>query len=252
MELWIVGSGCCIPTKRRGAPGYILGIKGEYLLLDGGSGTLYKLPHLGIDFRRIHYLLYTHFHPDHTADLVPLLFALKNEPRGPRQQELSIIGPSGLKKFWKGLQSLYQPNWLEELPFRVELWEVARSQRRLPSFHLKSSPVRHTETSVAFRIESDEGVSLVYSGDSGYCQALVELAQGAEVLLLEASLPEGEGTDTHLTPSQAGRIAHQAGSKSLILTHFYPQCDQHNIKSQAATTFQGEIIVAEDGMKLNL
>ena len=252
MELWIVGTGCCLPTKRRGAPGYILGIGGEYLLLDGGPGTIYKLPHLGIDYRRINYLLYTHLHPDHTADLVPLLFAFKNEPRGPRQQELYMVGPSGFKRFWEGLQNLYYPNWLGELPYRVELWEVARSQRRFPSFNLKSTPVRHRGMSIAFRIESDDGVSLVYSGDSGYCQELVELAQGAEVLLLEASFPEGEGTDAHLTPSQAGSIAHQAGSKKLILTHFYPQCDQHNIKDQAAATFQGDIIVAEDGMKFTL
>jgi len=252
MELWIVGSGCCLPTKRRGAPGYILGIGGEYLLLDGGSGTIYKLPHLGIDYRRINYLLYTHLHPDHTADLVPLLFAFKNDPRGPRQEELYIIGPSGFKRFWEGLQNLYLPNWLEKLPYRVDIWEVAHNQRRFPSFHLKTTPVRHSGMSVAFRIESDEGVSLVYSGDSGYCQELVELAQGAEVLLLESSFPEAEGTDAHLTPSQAGTIAHQAKSKKLILTHFYPQCDQHNLREQAATTFQGEIVVAEDGMKFTL
>lgn len=252
MELWIAGTGCCIPTKRRGAPGYILRIGVEYILLDGGSGTIYRLPHLGIDYRRINYMLYTHLHPDHTADLVPLLFAFKNDPQGPRQEELHIIGPSGFERFWQGLQNLYHPNWLGELPFQVELWEVARSQRRFPSFNLKSSPVRHREMSVAFRIESDEGVSLVYSGDSGYCQELVELAHGAEVLLLESSFPEGEGTDTHLTPTQAGRIAQQAGSKKLILTHFYPQCDPQILKKQAATTFQGEIIVAEDGMKFVL
>ncbi len=252
MELWIIGSGCSIPTKRRGAPGYLLRIGAEHLLLDGGSGTMYKLPQLGIDYRRIHYILYTHLHPDHIADLIPLLFAFKNDPRGARQEELHIIGPPGFESYWQGLQNLYQPNWLELLPFPMELCELARSQRRFPSFTLKSSPVRHNVINVAFRIESDEGGSLVYSGDSGYCQELVELARGAQVLLMDSSFPEGEGTDNHLTPSQAGSIAQQAGSQKLILTHLYPQCDPHILKKQAASTFQGEVIVAEDGMKFVL
>lgn len=252
MELWIVGSGCSIPTKRRGAPGYILRIGAKHLLLDGGSGTMYKLPQLGIDYRRINYILYTHLHPDHTTDLIPLLFAFKNDPRGARREELHIIGPPGFERYWQGLQNLYHPNWLELLPFPIELWEVARSQRKFPSFTLKSSPVRHNVINVAFRIESDEGVSLVYSGDSGYCQELAELARGAEVLLMDSSFPEGEGTDTHLTPSQAGSIAQQAGSQKLILTHLYPQSDPHILKKQAASTFQGEVIVAEDRMKFIL
>jgi len=39
------------------------------LLFDSGSGTLRRLLEAGIDFKEVDYLIYSHFHPDHTADL---------------------------------------------------------------------------------------------------------------------------------------------------------------------------------------
>ncbi len=50
----------------------------------------------------------------------------------------------------------------------------------------------------------------------------------------------------HLTPSLAGRIATQAGVKKLVLTHFYPECEQVDIAKQCRKTYQGPLELAED------
>jgi ribonuclease BN (tRNA processing enzyme) len=97
-----------------------------------------------------------------------------------------------------------------------------------------------------------QGKSIVYSGDTDYCNSLVELASESDLLIVECSFPDEFKVDGHLTPSFAGRVAKESGAKRLLLTHLYPICDQYDIRSQAQRTYQGEIIVAEDLMKIEV
>ncbi|MBI5183158.1 MAG: ribonuclease Z, partial [Nitrospinae bacterium] len=75
MDLIIIGSGTCVPSKRRGSPGLVIKTGRKILLFDSGSGTLGRLIQIGISYRDIDYIFYSHIHPDHVADLVPFLFA---------------------------------------------------------------------------------------------------------------------------------------------------------------------------------
>jgi len=111
---------------------------------------------------------------------------------------------------------------------------------------LLSAPLRHTAQSIGFRIEDNSGNIVVYSGDTGYCEGLVDLARGAGLLILESSFPDGQGVEGHLTPSQAGEIATSSGAKRLVLTHFYPECLRSDIEGQCRKTYQGELILATD------
>jgi ribonuclease BN (tRNA processing enzyme) len=78
----------------------------------------------------------------------------------------------------------------------------------------------------------------------------VGLAQGADLLVLECSNPFK--VPGHLTPAEAGRLAARAGVKRLLLTHFYPPCDEVDVVALAAQEFDGEIIRAEDGLRLEI
>ena len=73
---------------------------------------------------------------------------------------------------------------------------------------IKSAPTNHTDGSLAYRVEA-EGRSLVYSGDTDVSDSLVDLARGADLLVLEAANPFK--VPGHLTPAEAGRLAAQAG-----------------------------------------
>jgi len=62
----------------------------------------------------------------------------------------------------------------------------------------------------------------------------------------DAAFPDGQRVEGHLTPSLAGSHAQRARARRLMLTHFYPQCEGHDLRAQAASTFDGAIELAAD------
>ena len=123
--------------------------------------------------------------------------------------------------------------------------EIAFSDFRLQGFHLE-----HSDHSIGFRVMTPGGKAVSYSGDTDYCPNLILLARATDLLILECSFPDGSKVEGHLTPSLAGRVAREARCKRLLLTHFYPPCDDYDVKRAVESQYSGEVIVAEDLMKL--
>jgi ribonuclease BN (tRNA processing enzyme) len=228
--------------------------KTNVLLFDSGAGTMRRLLEIGTEIFDISYLFYSHLHPDHTGELVPFLFANKY-PNGQRRQiPLTIIAGKGFSTFYNGLKSVYG-QWIELAPglFRiVELNNTARDTRRYDDFTVESMPVEHNEESIAYRINVSDGVSVVYSGDTGFSDNLVTLAGDADILICESAFPDDQAVSGHLTPSLAGEIATRANARKLVLTHFYPECDRTDIEKECRKTYAGPLILAEDLMKIEL
>jgi ribonuclease BN (tRNA processing enzyme) len=117
---------------------------------------------------------------------------------------------------------------------------------------VESAPVEHNEESIAYRITSAGGYSVVYSGDTDYSENLINLAKKADLLICESALPDDMGVKGHLTPSLAGEIATRAGVGKLVLTHFYPECDRVDIEQECRKTYSGALALAEDLMRLEV
>jgi ribonuclease BN (tRNA processing enzyme) len=115
-----------------------------------------------------------------------------------------------------------------------------------------SKPMAHMSESVGYRIELKNGKSIAVSGDTDYCENLIDLASGVDLLVLECSFPDEKKVEGHLTPTLAGKIASESGCKRLLLTHFYPICDQHDILQRCRQVFHGEVILAEDLMRIEI
>ena len=92
----ILGSGTCVPSVKRAPSGYLMNLDDVYYLFDGGSGTLRQIAALNIDYKLIQTIFYTHLHVDHTAELLPFLFARKYDPSSSKQKALNIYGPIGI------------------------------------------------------------------------------------------------------------------------------------------------------------
>jgi len=254
MKLIILGSGTGQPAVDRCSPSLALLLDERIVLFDVGPGALRQLCRIGINHGKISHIFISHFHPDHTADLIHFLFATRHPPILEKREPFKITGPQGFKDFFKEIQKAYG-KWLTMPSEIMELEELEiqkRSKREYEAFDIISQPVRHTAQSLAYRVVAPSGKSFVYSGDTGLCPEIVDLARGSDLLILECSFPDGEEVEGHLTPSQAGQIACSAGVNKLLLIHFYPEVLATDIAKQCRRTYSGELILGRDLLYLHL
>jgi ribonuclease BN (tRNA processing enzyme) len=226
----------------------------QNLLFDCGPGTMRRLLETGVSIFEISHLFLSHFHPDHSGELASFLFALKYSPPPHPKLPLTLVAGRGFNSFFERLKAVYG-HWIE-LPAErfsvVELDTQKADHHSGPSLTVSSIPVAHRPESLAYRIVDAQGKALVYSGDSDVCEGLIAIAAGADLMVCESAFPDDQKVDGHLTPSLAGKIAQAAGVKRLVLTHFYPACEDADIENQCRSTYSGEIILARDLMTLTL
>ena len=248
MELTVIGSGTGVPSLRRGSPSLAVKAAGRLLVLDLGAGSLRAMLQWGLNFNQIDILALSHRHPDHVGDLVPFLFATRYALGYTRQEPFWLLAARGFADFLARLREAFD-HWVEPPEGLMNLRELSPEgpdALEWEGLTVKSAPTNHTEGSLAFRIEAGSR-SLVYSGDTDTSDSLVALARGADLLVLEAANPFK--VPGHLTPGEAGRLAARAGVRLLLLTHFYPPCDEVDVVALAEQEFAGEIIKAEDGLQ---
>ena len=250
IEVTVLGSGTCVPSLERSACSVLMRVGGRQLVFDSGPGTMRRLLEAGTDIFEIDYLFYSHFHPDHTAELVPFLFANKYPDASRRRKPLTIVGGPGLKAFMAKLETVYG-HWIQLDGGMLELIEMdgaPSSGFKAAGFAAMAASVEHNPESVAYRIESPSGASVVYSGDTDVSERLVALAKTAGLLICESAVPDEQKIPGHLTPALAGEIAAGADVERLMLTHFYPACLGVDLVAQCRRTYQGPLILAEDLM----
>ncbi|MGB9629057.1 MAG: MBL fold metallo-hydrolase [Thermodesulfobacteriota bacterium] len=247
-ELIIIGSGTGVPSLRRSSPALFLVSDKTKVLIDSGPGALRKMLEVGLTYQDMDLILYTHIHPDHVADLVPILFACKYSTL-PRKKELVCMGGLGFKNFFVQTKKIYGP-WIEPSTYSLHIKEISTEPILFRGLKIYAKPMSHLQGSVGFRIELKNRKTIAFSGDTDYCQNIVDLALKVDLLVLECSFPDGQKVEGHLTPSLAGRIATESQCQKLLLTHFYPPCDEVNILQQCQKTFKGEIILGEDLLRI--
>lgn len=253
-QITILGSGTCVPSLTRNPCSFLVKTGGENLLFDCGPGTMRRLLEIDVSIFDISYLFLSHFHPDHSGELASFLFALKYPAPSAQCHPLTLVAGQGFRFFFERLKSVYE-NWIVLPPGMctiVELDTQKADRCTFPSFAVSSMPVAHRPESLAYRIVDASGKTLVYSGDSDVCDGLTTIAAGADLMICESAFPDGQKVDGHLTPALAGKIARAADVKRLMLTHFYPACEDVDIENQCRSTYNGKVILARDMMTLNL
>ncbi|MDM8536624.1 MBL fold metallo-hydrolase [Desulfobacterales bacterium HSG17] len=253
ISVTILGSGTCVPSLKRSSCSLLMETGRSKLLFDCGPGTMRRLLEAGVEIYDISFIFLSHFHPDHSSELIPFLFANKYPDGSRRKIPLTIAAGKGFSTFFEGLKKVYK-HWID-LP--SQLFSILEMDNKNPDsrvfndFKLDTVPVEHNDESIAFKITGSSGVSAVYSGDTDYSENLIELSKDSNILICESALPDALKVKGHLTPSLAGKIADQAGVKSLVLTHFYPECDLSDIKQECRKTYSGSLFIAQDLMKIN-
>lgn len=250
----ILGSGTCVPSLTRSSCSVLMRTGDSILLFDSGAGTMRRLQEAGVEIYDVSFLFFSHFHPDHTGELASFLFSNKYPDGRRRKIPLTLAAGKGFMKFFENLKRVYGP-WIElasELLIIVEFSITHGDEQRYDNFKVETFPVEHNPESIAYRITSPDGASVVYSGDTDFSDNLVTLSKNADVLICESALPDELKAKGHLTPSQAGEIASRANVRKLVLTHFYPECDQVDVEKECRKTYSGPLILAEDLMEIEI
>ncbi len=224
------------------------------VLLDSGAGTMRRLLEAGRSIFELSHIFYSHFHPDHSAELAPLLFATKYPDSRRRSRPLTICAGAGFGRFFSSLKRVYG-RWIELEAGMLEVIELdtgGPDAARFEDFTVKTLPVDHNPESLAYRLTDTRGRSVVYTGDSDLCDNLTVIARDADLFICESALPDAQKVVGHLTPSLAGEIAGWARVGRLVLTHFYPECDQADIEQECRKTYSGPLVLARDLMRLEI
>ncbi len=218
------------------------------VLLDLGSGALGTL-HRFIDPLEIDAVVLSHLHPDHYFDLSGLYVIWKYHPDGPRPR-IPVFGPAGVEKQAARAYGLpVETGMSAEFAFH----EYDEQPIELGPFTIRSTRVVHPVAAFGLRVEADDAV-LAYSGDTGPCDALVELAKGVDLLLAEAAFQTGRDNpvDLHLTGGDAAAAATAAGAARLVLTHIPPWHDAQVSLAEAVAAFDGPVELAATGSTYEL
>ncbi|HML95535.1 MAG TPA: MBL fold metallo-hydrolase [Thermodesulfobacteriota bacterium] len=253
MRLTILGSGTCVPYARRGSSGYAVELPGAKIVLDCGSGSTKRLAEAGINYLDVDYLFLSHLHPDHTGDLAAFLFATKYAYGSPwgdtREKLLHLRGGPGFLGFLEALRGVYG-DWISPEP--LDPGELVEGVYEFGGFTLTAVKTPHINSSLAYRIDH-AGKSLVYSGDTEYSEPLIELARGADVLIVECALPlDGMKRKGHMTPGDVVDTINRSGAKRTVITHLYPACDREDAVGRIAEAVRAEVIGAEDLLSIDV
>ena len=251
LSLTILGSGTSVPAPGRRSSAYLVEAGDTRILMDCGSGAVGSMCDAGVTVAEVDGVLLSHLHPDHTADLVPLLFALKNPVCPRRSAPLKIWGPEGTAALLDALRGVYG-SWIEPPDCEVQVEELtAEEPFQLGELEITSFSVVHSGASFAFRLQRDD-VVVTYSGDTGPCPGLEAAAKGADILVAECSLRAQDSVEGHMNAAQVGQVAAAAEVGQVILTHLYPSVIEGEPAKLCREEFKGLVWLAEDGMVVRL
>jgi ribonuclease BN (tRNA processing enzyme) len=252
MEITVVGSGTVASGLERRQSCVVVETGPETLVLDLGSGAVRGMMYANLDPLAVDRIFFTHFHPDHTVDVVTLLFSIKYGAQQERTGPLYLTGPEPFQDFWDSVTNTWGEWMVGDYPTHIsELPHECSSPLELPGCRLSWAPAKHRPESIAYRLETGSN-AFVYTGDTEYSESVVDLARGAHTLLIECSFPDDSPVPGHLTPSSAATIASEAGVERVVLTHIYPTADELDLASEVGRGYKGEVLVAVDGFRFGV
>jgi ribonuclease BN (tRNA processing enzyme) len=253
VKLTVVGCSGSYPGPDSPASCYLVEQEHEgrtwRVLLDLGSGALGPLQRY-VDPLALDAVLLSHLHPDHCLDLCGFYVLRKYHPAG-SQPRLPVYGPGGTAGRMARAYGLPEdPGMNLEFDFRT--WAPGEPVRIGP-FTVQPLRVEHPVEAYGLRVFA-AGALLAYTGDTGRCGELETLARGADLLLAEASFPDGAANPPgiHLTGGDGGRLARDAGVHRLVVTHVPPWYDGDEALAAARAEWDGPTELAAPGSTYDL
>jgi ribonuclease BN (tRNA processing enzyme) len=280
-KLVLLGTGAGpVPGRTRRMTSHVMLSNGAAYVLDCGLGATDQFARTGVPFAALRSIFITHHHADHNIEYGPLLIV--GWIQGMRL-DVRAFGPPPLKQMTDDFLRAYKQTvdfWAEDFKMKplvaVDVTEVPTGGPVMHDDNVKVSAiaVQHppVKPALAYRFDFKDR-SIAFSGDTAPFEAVAAMAKDADVLVheamyvpavedyLRAQIAKGRPVKLedymahmkadHSPVEDVGRIAQEAGVKTLVLSHLTPAIDSlsdETWRAPAAKYFKGEIVVARDLM----
>ena len=289
-ELVVLGTASQVPTRDRNHNGYLLRWDTEAILFDPGEGVQRQFTLAGVSAATTTRICISHFHGDHCLGLpgmimrlaldrghspVPIHYPASGEEHFTRLR----LASAGQERVPVDARPVAEPGIVhrddrftlrcDRLRHRIEAfgWRLDEpAGRRMLPERLAAAGVHGPDVGrlqAEGRIEIDgrwvgidevsetrPGQSFAFIMDTAWCDAAVELAAGADLVVCEATFLTSEEALAeeygHLTARQAGRLAAEAGARRLVLSHFSPRYPDVAAFAEEAGREFGDVLLAAD------
>ena len=260
MRITVLGKSPSWQDAGGACSGYLVEEDETAVVLDCGNGVFSKLRRFR-DYVAIDAVVISHLHADHFLDLVPFSYALTYAPR---QQPVpvdrwpgtdtparpTLHAPDGARDTFRRVVGAWGNEDLIENAFDIVEYEPA-DVLDIGPLRVRFHPVPHYLPTCAIEVTSTTNGSgrFTYGADCAPNDALVEFADGTDLLFVEATIPRPErgGIRGHLTPQEAAEHAARAGARRIVLTHISDELDPLWARREAEKAFDGPVEVAREG-----
>ena len=278
MRVILLGTKGGATLASRSNPATLILVNDTPYVVDCGYGVSRQLISAGVALDRLRYVFLTHHHSDHNIEFGPLLY---NAWVTPKPVKIDVYGPPGLQRLTSAffayqkfdIETRIADEGMMDLRKMVAVHEFKEAGVVMQNEDVKvtSLQVRHPPITqaYAYRFEAKDR-SVVISGDTAYLPKLAQFAKGADVLIheamyvpaLDALIRQTTNASrlrehllaSHTSTEDVGRIATEAGVRTLVLSHLVPGGDPSITDEQwsegARKHFKGRIIVGKDLMKI--
>lgn len=260
MKLKFLGTGSMKAIGKRNPLSIFIETGNKKILLDAGFGSFVRMAEKNISFMKIDAIFISHLHCDHVNDLLPLIHTMAVisdfDQKQKRKMPIDIYGPKNLPQFYKFLRKFQWPDKLEN--FNINVYPFSDKEVDVGRLTISSLSISHAvgylKEALAYRIDQG-GKSVVYSGDIDWDEKIkdfISFAKDADVLIVDGGKPIGKKGGCHLEPFQISQIARDANPKKLVVVHLTDIDTPAEVKDAIAEFYKGDIIIARDGMDLNI
>lgn len=283
MEIVLLGTGTPTPSLRRMSSGYLVRVGDDVILFDHGPGAYHRMMEAGIAATDVSHVFFSHLHYDHCLDYARLLITRWDQGAG-RTGELRVYGPPFITRMTElliGEDGVLGPDIhaRTDHPLSKVVYEARggvlpreRPQPRVSpvrsgdtvqgeGWRVEARSVRHAQPHLdcyGYRLECEDGV-FVYSGDSGPCKAMEQLARDCDVLVHMCHYLSGtelgkEFADGCMGHLELARLGAEANVKNLVLSHLTEQMDvpgvRERIVREMSEIYSGNLFLGEDLMRI--
>ena len=248
MRLTVLGCAGSFPGPESACSAYLVEAEGFRLLIDFGSGSMSALQRYA-SLNSVDAIMLSHLHCDHMLDACTYVVVRRYDPAGPLPPVPVYAPPGAAERIAAAYSSEAEP--VDDV---YTFYGLQPGTFPIGPFTITVDRVNHPIETYGIRVEQG-GRVLAYSSDTAPCEALLRLAQGADLFLCEASYLDGADNppDLHLTGGEAGEAATKADVGRLLLTHLVPAWASEASTVEAATAaFAGPVDVVRPGSRYDL